>query len=32
MAMSPALRNKLLAMAGAGSLAIAGTMIPDLRG
>ena len=32
MAMSPALRNKLLAMAGAGSLAIAGTMIPDLEG
>lgn len=31
MEMSPALRNKLLAMAGAGSLAIAGTMIPDLE-
>lgn len=32
MAMSPALRNKLLGMAGAGSLAIAGVMIPDLEG
>lgn len=32
MAMSPALRNKLLGMTGAGALAIAGTMIPDLEG
>lgn len=32
MAMSPGLRNKLLTMAGAGSLAIAGTMIPELEG
>ncbi|AUV02244.1 lysozyme [Enterobacteriaceae bacterium ENNIH1] len=32
MAMSPMLRNKLLAMAGAGSLAIAGTLIPELEG
>ena len=32
MAMSTGLRNKLLAMAGAGSLAIAGTMIPQLEG
>lgn len=32
MAMSPALRNKLLGMTGAGALAIAGAMIPDLEG
>lgn len=32
MAMSPVLRNKLLAMGGAGALAIAGVMIPDLEG
>ncbi|VEB98956.1 Phage-related lysozyme (muraminidase) [Cedecea lapagei] len=32
MAMSPALRNRLLAMSGAGAIAIAGTMLTDLEG
>jgi len=32
MAISPALRNKLAGMTGAGALAIAGTMIPELEG
>ncbi|EPN1928649.1 lysozyme [Cronobacter dublinensis] len=32
MAISPALRNKLAGMIGAGALAIAGTMIPELEG
>lgn len=32
MAMSPALRNKLLGMTGASALAIAGTMIPPFEG
>lgn len=32
MAMSPALRNKLIAMGGASALTIAGVMIPELEG
>lgn len=32
MAMSPALRNKLIALSGASALTIAGVMIPDLEG
>ncbi|WPU24984.1 lysozyme [Cedecea neteri] len=32
MAMSPVLRNRLLAMSGAGAIAIAGTMLTDLEG
>ncbi len=32
MAMSPVMRNRLLALSGAGAVAIAGTMITDLEG